>query len=325
MEDWIITEGHLMQYLYWTHIKMMRTCPRQFLWTKGHPLHDLGAGLGKPKPLPPESERQSEHNLLMGSVLSRVVEDLYNHEMWKDPKALSQSLNDLALKEFEIEEKKRYLLWDYMTREEAIKVCTDGAQNFLRIMKENRLLGQWNKSEMKMTPALNKYASVCGIADLVYRDSEGGIHILDGKNAMTPGKYEDADQLRWYALCFRLQYGVLPVRLGFFYFRYPSTNPPSKIEGYTVDKWTGMLDVSLDMEDIKRLGKEAVETSKAINRGVFEPNPVPKHCSMCAYEPLCEERQAQKKHNAAKRGMGKTDSPDPTTAGSGIIDFSFKG
>ena len=64
-----------------------------------------------------------------------------------------------------------------------------------------------------------------GIADLVYRDKQDQIHILDGKNATTPGKYEDEDQLRWYALCFRLQYGKMPHRLGFFTFDTPQITP----------------------------------------------------------------------------------------------------
>ena len=40
-----------MKRLYWSHISMVRKCPLRYLWYKGHPDHDLGAGLGKPKPL----------------------------------------------------------------------------------------------------------------------------------------------------------------------------------------------------------------------------------------------------------------------------------
>jgi len=317
-----------MKNLYWSHIKMMRECPQKFLWHKGHPNHDLGAGVGNPKPLPPEEERGSEHHLLMGSVLSKVVEDFYNHELWRDPKNLPQKVEEIARKEFVFEEQRRYCLWTYMTRDDCIEICVKGALNFLKIMKENRLLGVWNKSELKMTPSVNKYFNASGIADLVYRDKEDRIHILDGKNASTPGKYEDEDQLRWYALCFRLQYGTMPHRLGFFYFRFPSDCPPenlSHVEEKYRDAWTGFCEVSLDVSDIKRLAREAVETSKAIHRGVFEANPQPKHCGMCAYEPICEERQAQKKRNAAKRGLGQTKTPDPLKDSdqSGFADLSF--
>ena len=33
-----------MRNIYWSHLKMMRACPQQYLWHKGHPDHDLGAG-----------------------------------------------------------------------------------------------------------------------------------------------------------------------------------------------------------------------------------------------------------------------------------------
>lgn len=312
-----------MQNLYWSHIKMMRECPQKYLWSKGHPKFDLGAGQGKPKPLPPEEGRASEHHMLMGDVLSKVVENIYNHEMWRQGTTLRESVEEMARKEFVLCEQSRYCLWQQMTRQEAIDTCVNGAVNFLKIMKANKLLGVWNRSEFKMTPSVNKYFNVCGIADLIFRDKDDNVYILDGKNAMTPGKYEDPDQLRWYALCFRLQYGVMPHKLAFFYFRYPADNPPNgEAEG-----WTGMTNVDFSQEDMKRLAAEGVETSKAITRGIFEPNPMPKHCTQCPYESVCEERQAQKKHNAAKRGLGRTDTPDPFkgTEESGFVDLSFGG
>ena len=88
----------------------------------------------------------------MGSVLSKVVEDLYNHELWRDPKSLPQKVEEIARKEFVFEEQRRYRLWTYMTREDCIDICVKGALNYLRIMKENRFLGVWNKSELRMTP-----------------------------------------------------------------------------------------------------------------------------------------------------------------------------
>jgi len=290
---------------------MMRQCPQKFLWSYGHPDHDLGAGMGKRKPLPDESQRSSEHHKLMGSVLSKVVEDLYNQELWRDPPNLLSKLEKIAEEEFERLEKRLYCLWTYMTREESLNICIEGAGNLLRIMKENRLLGQWNKSELRMTPNINKYVNACGIADLVFRNKEGEIFIYDGKNASTPGKYEDEDQLRWYALCFRIQYGVLPKNLGFFYFRYPSNNPPNNpvCEDKYKENWTGVIEVDCNLEDVKRLAKEAIDVSKAIYKGVFEANPVPKNCKFCDFEAVCSERQTQREENAKKRGLRKPKIP----------------
>jgi hypothetical protein len=318
-----LLEEDPMRNIYWSHLKMMRACPQQYLWHKGHPDHDLGAGKGKPKPLPDEA-KDSEHHQLMGTVLAKVVEDVYNHELYREPTTLAQKVEEIVRKEFVFAEQRHHVIWSYMTREDAMETCLSGARHFLEIMKEHRLLGPFAKSELKMTPPMNKYFSVCGIADLVYRDKEGLIHILDGKNASTPMKYEDEDQLRWYALCFRLQYGKTPDRLGFFYFRYPTSNPPEKHNADPDAPWTGLVEVSITEADIHRLGKEAIETNRAIHRGVFEPNPVPKHCTWCKFENICEERQAQKRHNAAKRGLGRTKTPDPVEQGGGFVDLNMK-
>jgi hypothetical protein len=317
-----------MKNIYWSHIKMMRECPQKFLWTKGHPQHDLGNGHGNPKSLPPEEDRKSEHHLLMGSVLASVSEDFYKHELWRKgfDKPLALELEEKVRKEFVFQEQKRYCLWNYMTREDCIELCVSGIQNFLQIVHENKFLGRSNHPEYRMTPSVNKYFNACGIADLVYRDRQDKIHILDGKNATTPGKYEDPDQLRWYALCFRLQHNQLPESVGFYYFRYPSDNPPSELkfvdEKYR-ENWTGYVEVPIEATDIKRLANEAIQTSKAINRGVFEPNPIPKHCSMCNFESVCEERQAQKSRNAAKRGLRRAKVPNPVEGADGFLEFSM--
>ena len=286
-----------MRNIYWSHIKMIKDCPQRYLWTKGHPNHDLGNGYGKRKSLPPEEERSSEHHMLMGSVLSKVVELVYNDELWKDPTNLMKRVVDIAQNEFRVLETEHYCLWNYMTRAEAENVCIEGAKNFIRIMKENKLIGQWSRSEVRMTPKLNDKINVSGIADLIYRDKNNVIHILDGKNAMTPNKYEDPDQLRWYALAFYLQYGIAPKRLGFFYFRYPPKNPPKNHE----DTWNGMVEVSISKEDFKRLSKEAINISNIIDKGDFEAKPKAKHCQFCPYESACKERQDQKELNRSKR------------------------
>jgi len=315
-----------MNVLYWSHLKVMRECPQKFLWSRGNPEIDLGAGYGKPKPLPAEEERASEHYALMGSVLSRVVELLYNDELWKEPTLLRERVEEIARKEFILQEGGKYLDWRNMPREEAIATCITGAVNYLKIMKHNKLLGPYARSEVKMetwlTPAI-KDLKICGIADLIFRDGNDKVHILDGKNAGTPGKYEDDDQLRWYALCYRLAYGVNPDRLAFFYFRFPPNEKPNiKFDG----DWNGMIEVSFTEDDIKRLAKEALETQKAIQKKNFEPNPVPKHCVNCAYESVCEPRQAQKKHNSAKRGLGKTSTTDPFDNNNSlpVLDFGKK-
>ena len=157
-----------MRNIYWSHLKMMRACPQQYLWHKGHPDHDLGAGKGKRKPLPDES-KDSEHHQLMGTVLSTVVEEVYDHELYRDPKTIQAKIKDIVDQAFAKAEKRHYVIWSYMTREEAMDICQKGAQNFLEILKEHRFLGPYAKSELRMTPAMNKYFNVCNSRPCVSR------------------------------------------------------------------------------------------------------------------------------------------------------------
>ena len=125
-----------------SHLKMMRACPQQYLWHKGHPDHDLGAGKEKPKPLPDES-KDSEHHQLMGTVLSTVVEEIYDHELYRDPKTIQTKIKEIVEQAFAKAEQRHYVIWSYMTREEAMDICHKGAQNFLEILKEHRFLGPY--------------------------------------------------------------------------------------------------------------------------------------------------------------------------------------
>jgi hypothetical protein len=80
---------------------------------------------------------------------------------------------------------------------------------------------------------IDKWNPIGGKLDfLIRRDDEPlkGITILDGKNAASRGKYTDPDQLRFYALTFYLQSGVMPDRLGFVYFRFPYGYIPPESE-----------------------------------------------------------------------------------------------
>lgn len=298
--------------LFWSNIKLFRECPKKFLWSKGHKEIDLGFGLGKPVPVPPE-DKKSEHHLLMGSVLSRVVEEIYNRELWKDTSTFMKKALKLAEVEFHLLEPKYHLEWKQMTRQEALDIVLQGTKNFLIIMCEHKLVGSFAQSEVAFVErrkTVEGDIGFCGYADLVIRkdlpDGTSEMMILDGKNSSTPGVGVDPDQLIWYAICMQAQWGEKPTKLGFFYFRYPSTNPPASWDEETQGKWTGFVEVKWDESDMKRLLDEALATKRAIDNKAFEANPIPKVCTDCPYEELCEERQAQKKANALKRGHGKS-------------------
>lgn len=301
-------------YLYWSSVEKYETCPRSYLWGHGHGQIDLGRGPGRSKAKPP----QSRHHAVMGIVLARAVEHLYNDEMWRDPENLSARLTDMVRKEFTMALTDNYIDWsESPSKQDLLKICQDGMQGFLRTMKANRLLGPYAKSEVDLIGWVDQYTPVGGRPDIIIRRDDTGIGIYDGKNSMSPGKHTDPDQLRWYALVFYLAYNVMPNRLGFLYFRYPEGSPPKNHPEGT--PWTGVVEVPFTRDDLKGLGVRAKNTFRAITKELFDPSPSAKACQYCDYRTVCDAAHIPKPRE--KKSLPVVDQlPENTT---GVFEFSM--
>ena len=209
--------------LYWTHLETFEACGQRFLWRYGWGLIDLGRGPGKGKAMP---EEESRHHAVMGIVIQAAVEKLYNEELWRDPKNLAQTLRSFVPAEWVRQEnKKRNQPIDFekaqLSRADMIEICQDGVSNFLKTMKAQKFLGPYAKAEVPLIGWVDKWTAIGGRADTIIRRDDTGVTILDGKNTRHRMKYTDPDQLRWYALVFKLAYRVMPDRLGFVWYRFP--------------------------------------------------------------------------------------------------------
>lgn len=120
-------------------------------------------------------------------------------------------------------------------------------------------------------------------------------------------KYTDPDQLRWYALLFKLSYKKMPDRLAFVWYRFPHGMMTHEEDG-TETLETGVEWVEFDEGDLQGLAKRVLDVKKKMFKGNFDPNPVPSHCNFCDYESICEARQSQRAANAAKRNRN---APEP--------------
>jgi hypothetical protein len=293
--------------LYWTSLEMYEACPQKYLWYRGWGTLDLGGGLGRPKPLP---VKPSEHHLMMGKAIGKVVEDFYNLELWKDaPPGLADRLAERAEREFLFELARGFV--DFRkapSKSEMIKICRDGAIGFLRTVKLDKLLGPYAKAEVNLIGQVDPVTPVGGRADIIMRRDDTGVSILDGKNSQSKGKYTDPDQLRWYAMCYRLVHGVLPDRLGFIYFRYPADSSTGT---------SGVDWIPFTEADVDGLAARAVAATASMHAGKFQPTPSPKVCRLCDYETVCSARQEQRASNSSHRH--KNDDSFP----SGIVDLGF--
>lgn len=275
--------------LYWSNLELYENCPRKFLWSRGWDGIDCGGGVGKKKPPP---EKDSRHHAVMGQVIQKVIENLYNDELWREPKGLPDRLESMVEREFNFEMERNYIDWtEAPPRGDMLDTCKQGVRGFLRTLFHNKLLGTYAKAEVLLLNSIGEGNPIGGRADVIIQQ-DGVVTILDGKNSMTKGKYTDPDQLRWYGLLYYLQYGKLPERLGFVYYRYP----------YNAETGESGIDwVDCTKEDIERIASRAVEARKKMIKHEFNPVPMPKVCNLCEYQTVCPERIAQREANAARR------------------------
>jgi hypothetical protein len=294
--------------LYWSNLERFEQCNRKFLWYRGWKGFDLGRGDGKGKKIPVQS---SEHHRLMGHVIQRVVEDFYNKSIWKthQGKALRKKLEALCRYYFDVRMNKSYIEYGRLpfqpdSREELLETCLSGVRGYIKTMRHNRFLGVYSTAEVDLQTVLEHGVHIGGRADVIIRrrsdrEINPGITILDGKNSKTKGTYTDPDQVRWYALCFFLNYGVMPDRVGFVYYRYPWGTPiedggPGEVE-------TGVDWVDFTKADLEGIAYRSVQAIRQMEAHQFDPNPQPKICKFCDFETVCPERVAQKAANSKNR------------------------
>lgn len=310
--------------VYWTNLERYEQCPRYFLWGRGWEGIDLGRGPGKKKyPQQPKSR----HHAVMGIVIGRAVEDLYNQELFKHPKKVRVLVEQRVRKAFSAEiakTKKNYINWrESPQQSELLEVCLDGALGYLKTMQAQRFLGTFNRAEYEMLGWIDKYTPVGGKVDVVFRRPDVGLTFLDGKNSKHKGTYTDPDQLRFYALIQYLTTGKIPDRLGFVYYRFPHG---MKAEDGSVEQGVDWFECTRD--HIVALAKRIKEARKGMDKHVFDPRPVPSQCKWCDYELECPERQEQRRANAKKRGKRKDSGPtlDESKKGDdGFFDLSLGG
>jgi hypothetical protein len=310
--------------LYWSHLKMYEECPQQFLWRKGWDQVDFGFGPGNPRPNPSDDPK---HHAVMGIAIQYAVEKMYNDELYRDPANLRDVMLDLAEREFHRQEEKPRNRIDYdkihnMTRAEMLQTVRDGVVGYLATMKAHRFLGPYAKSEVDLLGWIDKWNPIGGRADMIIRRDDTGITMLDGKNTKHKMKYTDPDQLRWYALLFKLAYREIPNRLGFVWFRFPHGMVTRDDQGNEITE-TGVEWIDFTEDDLKGLAQRALDAKKGMMKEKFDPTPTPKICRFCDFEDVCKARQIQRAANAAKRGPRRAKKVEAITDGDGFSDFSL--
>jgi len=300
--------------LYWSTLKMYEDCPQQFVWSKGWEGYDCGHGPGNRKPKP---EQRSRHHAVFGIVIQHAIEAMYNEELYREPKTLTARMLEIGKVEFDrqIDKPKNNISYSEarMTRAEMWDLCASGITGFVQTMKAHRFLGTYAKAEVDLVGWIDKKNPIGGRADTIIKRGDTGITILDGKNTKYKMKYTDPDQLRWYALLYKLAYKELPDRLAYVWYRFPydQDNDEDGVE------W-----VEFDEADLQGLAQRALDAKVAMRAEKFDPTPSPKTCDFCDFVTVCDARREQKAANSAKRNK-KSRIQEITDSETGFADLTL--
>lgn len=277
-----------VKYHYWSHYEAFFHCPQKYLYQYGHPEIDLGYGMGKPIP----RKKTSEHHAVMGTAVAAAVEDFYEKSLWRDPTTARQTCIDVAIAALhrELAKPRTFIEWDLENTgkwwlsppvEDLERQVRESTSNFIDIVKEEKLLGSFMRSEMDLKGSMEGIA-LAGRPDLVIENTRLGLAVVDGKNSGTVGRYTNPDQLRWYAIVYEAVHGVRPQRLFFLYFRFP---PGSKVPKYKT--WTGLVEVDASEDSIQALRQEIRDFQSRVTQKLFTATPAYGTCRFCDFNTVC--------------------------------------
>ena len=251
-------------YLSYSGKKSYVTCPKQYEY----------------KYILKEKAISNPKDILFGNIMGKIFEWFYNKKLWLRADIDSYLLNivvDEAISE--CSSKVNFdLNSDIEFKSKLIKDVNGFVVSTLRVIRDQKLLSPISKSEIDLTSFyFDKESKITlkigGRADFIHYFNNENIWIMDGKGSKYREKYIDSDQLIWYAVQHYIKYHIVPNRIGFLFYRFPS-DPI---------KWI-MLDDQLMREHVKRTIKSALQ----IMNGMFDPTPSIE-CRHCSFQSNCND------------------------------------
>jgi CRISPR/Cas system-associated exonuclease Cas4 (RecB family) len=183
------------------------------------------------------------------------------------------------------------------------EIFTQAYNDICTIMNSNNQNYFLNtKSEISIAISLKDEDIINGRIDFIHIDplSNSSVSIIDGKGTNKIGKNINKNQLLFYSLLYYFHYKVLPIEVGFFYYRFNSFNPIS-FNLDILNEFRAILSY-----DIKRIKSDSLYT----------PTPSPKSCKYCGYNNSCKEYMSMKASRAKPSKLKELQ-------GEGVIEFGL--
>lgn len=214
-----------------------------------------------------------------GSAIGKIFEWFYSDMLWtkSDPVAECNSRIDRAI-EWAFKKER----WE-PARDPSVHSQLKGElRNFIprsvEIIRTNGFLTPYSQAEIDLTvfhtdKKTGLTLKMGGRADFIHGKSEKELFIIDGKASSWRDKFVDSDQLIWYAAQHYIKYHIVPVRLGFMFWRFPE-DP--------------LMWINYGAKDIQQLVDSTFELASGILSGSFDPRPS-HDCKLCDYSSKCPE------------------------------------
>jgi hypothetical protein len=257
----------------YSKFSLYKKCPLSYKWKY--------VDFKKPKTPP------NRYYALPGIVIQKIFEHFYNDEWYLKRGACREFMYDKVSEIYEDTLKWCYVDWNSKIakkkKHDVYDELLDMIGKNLDVVKNHKLLGKIAKSELKLTTNFddNKYVVLTSKLDFFIKNQDG-IIILDGKATSNKKNYiNNPEQLYFYAMMCKNQYGVYPDKIGFWFWRDAD-----------------LVYIDFNEDCVTNLKDEIKDVLYKIYKEKFEPTPSYETCLFCDYHAECTARI---KHTAEKQ------------------------
>ena len=252
----------------------------------------------------PPKPSNSVH-MLYGDTVGNIFEKFYEDQLWRDPKVKDRltnmvrpTLSKIISKETS---KGRVFNWDEpklkkgnRSLEEVEQEVLETIPRGIQAIKHHRLVSRDARAEVKLDVDAGGHR-LGGRSDFIMNriKPHKDLVIVDGKGSRWREKYTNERQLRWYALLYWLNYGVIPDRLGFLYWRCQAEESMDWFEVSQSELEALLNSIVTTCDEIEKSKRELFKIklkNKNDPGSLFMPN-TSSECKLCDYLPLCADGQ----------------------------------